>query len=113
MAEDQKTSTKYDPFAPIANHYDDMMEHVCYERWLHVTRTLGEMLPGPFSHLDAGCGTGILLKKLREHQWRSVGMDLSPTMLRVARYRHALQRLVNGDFSAPPFVNHFMLITCL
>lgn len=102
-----------DGFAPIANHYDDMMEHVDYDRWLHITTALGDMLPASFRHLEAGCGTGVLLKQLTEYGWHSVGMDLSASMLRVAHHRYRLSELVRGDFCALPFSNHFFMATCL
>ena len=114
MVEDEKIITaRCDAFAPIANHYDDIMAHVNYARWLHVATTLGAMLPAPFRQLDAGCGTGVLLKRLGDYKWDSVGMDLSAAMLRVACHRHALPRLVQGNFRALPFLERFMMITCL
>ena len=114
MVEDPKIiMTTQDAFAPIANHYDDMMEHVDYARWLHIIASLGDMLPAPFRHLEAGCGTGILLKKIAEYGWHSVGMDLSPAMLRVAHHRYQIARLVRGNFCALPFSSHFHLATCL
>ncbi len=114
MAEKQHTDmTGQDAFAPIANHYDAIMEHVDYARWLHVAATLGEMLPPGFRHLDAGCGTGVLIKKLALYGWHSVGMDYSHGILHVARHRYALPRLVRGDFRALPFSNAFLMITCL
>lgn len=105
--------TLQDGFAPIANHYDDIMEHVNYDRWIHVVTALGAMLEEPFRHLEAGCGTGVLMKRLNAYNWNSVGMDLSPAMLRVARHRYSLSPLVQANFCSLPFVEAFQLVTCL
>jgi len=105
--------TPQDGFAPIANHYDNIMEHVDYDRWLHVVTELGAMLESPFHHLEAGCGTGVLMKRLAACGWNSTGMDLSPAMLRVARHRYSLSRLVRANFCALPFKEFFHLATCL
>lgn len=114
MAENKKSiMNMQDGFAPIANHYDEMMEHVDYERWLQIATCVGGMLPFPCRHLEAGCGTGVLMKRLVEGGWDSVGMDLSPAMLHVARQRYGLNRLVQANFCALPFREHFHLVTCL
>ena len=105
--------TEQDGFAPIANHYDTIMEHVNYDRWIHVVTALGAMLEEPFHHLEAGCGTGVLLKRLTAYGWHSTGMDLSPAMLRVARHRYSLSSLVRANFCALPFGECFQLATCL
>ncbi|MCK5861336.1 MAG: methyltransferase domain-containing protein [Candidatus Hydrogenedentes bacterium] len=102
-----------DALTPLADFYDDIMQHVDYERWIHITTTLGAMLPAPFRYLDAGCGTGVLLKELATDNWDSVGMDLSPAMLYVARQHRKLPRLVQGNFCTLPFRSSFNLVTCL
>jgi SAM-dependent methyltransferase len=102
-----------DAFSPIANHYDAIMEHVDYARWRHVTEALGEMLPRPLMHLDAGCGTGTLIEHLAQPGWHSAGIDLSPTMLRVAKYRRKLTAIAQADLCALPFREQFHLISCL
>ncbi len=40
--------------------------------------------PRPGRLLDLGCGTGRLLLSMAQHGWRTLGVDLSPEMLRVA-----------------------------
>lgn len=102
-----------DAFSPIANYYDAIMEHVDYDRWHHIAIALAEMLPRPFLHLDAGCGTGVLMERLSRDGWHSTGMDLSPTMLRVARHRRKLPFLAQADLRALPFQDQFHIITCL
>lgn len=102
-----------DAFSPIANHYDAIMEHVDYARWHHIARRLGDMLPRPILHLDAGCGTGVLMEQLAGPDWHSFGIDLSPSMLRVARHCRKLTVLARADLCALPFQEQFHLITCL
>jgi ubiquinone/menaquinone biosynthesis C-methylase UbiE len=76
----------------VADRYDHLAER--YEaRWGHYVRastreTLArmELRPG-LQILDIGCGTGALLREIvrRAPGVRSVGIDLSPRMLGVAR----------------------------
>ena len=73
----------------------------------------------PFSHLDVACGTGRILEHVRPLAARSCGIDISASMLRIARSRLAAAALtgaalIRGDFAAPnpPFVESFDLITC-
>nr|WP_269781521.1 class I SAM-dependent methyltransferase [Nocardia bovistercoris] len=63
--------------------------------------------------LDAGCGTGVLAAELTERGARVTGMDLSGSMLEIARARLGPDAsLRQGDLSAPlPFSdNVFELI---
>jgi len=102
-----------DAFAPIAAHYDTLMEHVDYGRWLHVALALGEMLPRPLVHLDVGCGTGIFMQGLDGPDWKTTGMDLSRAMVRVAREQRRHPRLAQADMRRPPFHEQFHLVSCL
>jgi ubiquinone/menaquinone biosynthesis C-methylase UbiE len=51
--------------------------------------------------LEAGCGTGLLLNRLRQHTARAVGVDLSRGMLKKARDRDL--EVVQGSVTALPF----------
>jgi ubiquinone/menaquinone biosynthesis C-methylase UbiE len=53
--------------------------------------------------LEAGCGTGLLLDRLRPHVGRAVGVDLSRGMLRKARARQL--EIVQGSVTALPFAD--------
>lgn len=63
------------------------------------------------THLDVACGTGLAIDFFREQGWRSVGVDASLPMLRIARARAS--RLVAGDYRALPLRGTFARITCL
>ncbi len=102
-----------DPFSPIARHYDALMVHVDYDRWLRVAANLTELLPRPFLHLDAGCGTGVFLKLLENAHWHSAGVDLSESMLLVAAQERGLNRLARADLCALPFDSSVDIVTCL
>ncbi len=64
-------------------------------RKARVLRLLDEEAPDGQRALDIGCGPGVFLRELRNRHWRSVAIDLSNGMLRVAR------EVVN-DPGAPP-----------
>jgi len=53
--------------------------------------------------LDAGCGTGFQTAILVELGYDTLGLDLSPALLRVAGARCADARLVQGDVEALPW----------
>jgi ubiquinone/menaquinone biosynthesis C-methylase UbiE len=77
--------TGRDDFEGLARYYDSIMDHIDYDRWVVVTSLVADWMGGePRSHVDIACGTGVLLKKLRQHGWPSVGLDLSPSMAREA-----------------------------
>jgi SAM-dependent methyltransferase len=56
---------------------------------------------GPLRILDAGCGTGQMLKCLESHG-DAIGIDSSPQAIGYARER-GVQRLVRGSITDPPF----------
>ena len=55
----------------------------------HVARELARMRPGGGDVLDAGCGTGGLILRLREANpaWRFAGIDFMPLACELARRR--------------------------
>jgi ubiquinone/menaquinone biosynthesis C-methylase UbiE len=54
--------------------------------------------------LEAGCGTGMILKELAPHARSAVGLDLSPAMLRRAQARGL--GVVHGSITDLPFADH-------
>ena len=102
-----------DSFAGLARYYDVLMSHVAYDRWLAAVTELAALIPSPFRHLDAACGTGVLLRLVREAGWPSVGLDLSVGMLQAARKNNPDLPVVNADLRAVPMCNRFDYATCL
>jgi SAM-dependent methyltransferase len=103
-----------DPFDDLARYYDGLMETVDYDRWLLVTMALAELAPDdPFTHLDIACGTGYLAKRLRQHGWPTMGIDLSASMLRAGQYGPFAPPVAVADMRALPFGARFGYVTCL
>ncbi len=60
--------------------------------------------------LDAGCGTGNVLRKLQDHFYETIGLDLSDEMLKVAEKEMDDRReygLIRGKASDIPFPNNY------
>ena len=71
----------------------------------HVIRSLASRLPATGARvLDAGCGTGGLLRRLHEARplWSLTGLDLSPLACELARERTGGE-VVQGSIAALPF----------
>ena len=71
----------------------------------HVARQLAAGLPAPGPRvLDAGCGTGGLLRHLQAAHsgWRLTGLDFSPLACTLARERTRVE-IVEGTIAALPF----------
>jgi SAM-dependent methyltransferase len=101
-----------DAFDGLARYYDQLMNHVSYERWLQTTLALAELTPAGKPHLDAACGTGTLGRQLRSLGWQSYGADLSVAMVRAARKEGPFPAAV-ADLRALPFAGRMGMITCL
>lgn len=105
--------TRPDDFSGLARYYDHLMSHVNYGRWYLVVTELAPLLPMPFRHLDAACGTGTLLRALRRAGWDSVGIDLSASMLAQVRANKPVVPVVRADLRRLPWKPCFNLTTCL
>jgi SAM-dependent methyltransferase len=102
-----------DTFQHLAAHYNSMMEHIDYERWVVVTTMIAELCPDEgFSHLDVACGTGALMRELADHRWATVGIDLSRAMLTEAVAGETPIDVAQADMCALPFDQSFSLATC-
>lgn len=107
-------SSTVDPLDELARYYDALMATVDYDRWLMVAMAVAELAPhDPFTHLDVACGTGLLAKRLRQHGWPTVGIDLSPAMLRAGRRGSETPPAAVADMRDLPFQNAFGYVTCL
>lgn len=51
--------------------------------------------------LDAGCGTGYLVNKLKEYGYSAIGVDKSKPMLEYAQNKYVDIHLVKGDLEDP------------
>jgi ubiquinone/menaquinone biosynthesis C-methylase UbiE len=60
--------------------------------------------------LECGCGTGLILERIKEHARRAVGIDLSPGMLELARARGL--DVHEGSATALPFPDASFDVTC-
>ena len=103
-----------EPFSDLARYYDAIMSDVDYDRWLVVTTAVAELFPTKqFTHLDVGCGTSILMKRLLRYGWNTKGADLSLPMLRNGRRSGPRPSTVAADMRALPFAGEFNDATCL
>ncbi len=102
-----------DAFCELAPYYDKIMDHVNYDRWQMITMALSSLLSARFRHLDAACGTGTLIKRLRTEGWNSVGVDLSFSMVRAGRKGRGSFPGSVGDLRALPFSHGIDYVTCL
>lgn len=93
------------PYDALAAGYDVVMEHVDYADWADYILELFEAHnAAPASVLELGCGTGSLALDMQERgDFRYVGTDKSPAMIRVARAKaklHSLPSTRSGDAAA-------------
>ena len=102
-----------DPFASIARFYDLDLDGFDDDVALYLDLAAR---PGACEHdadvLELGCGTGRVAAALAGAGLRTVGVDLSPAMLHIARGRvHGLPvRLVEGDMRDLALGEHFTTV---
>jgi ubiquinone/menaquinone biosynthesis C-methylase UbiE len=77
----------------------DRLELEVAQRYVHGARVL-----------EAGCGTGLILKELAREARLAVGLDLSPGMLQVARSRGL--RVVHASVTGIPFSDGQFDVCC-
>lgn len=88
----------------------EVEDRMWYFRALHalIDRELAQALPGGREArvLDAGCGTGGLIQRLRDAHpsWSWVGLDYSPLACSLARERTGAE-IAEGSITAMPFAN--------
>jgi len=95
-----------DEYDQLAEEYDERWS-VYVERTVHATLRYLDV-PDDARILDIGCGTGALLSPLHQRQpaLRLTGVDLSPSMLRIARQRLREDvRLVEASAPQLPFAS--------
>lgn len=93
-----------DEYRKMAEVEDAMWYYRALHR--HVERSLAAVLPPAARVLDAGCGTGGLLRRLRatRPQWTLTGLDFSPLACELARERTGGE-VMQGSVAALPFTD--------
>lgn len=88
----------------------EVEEAMWYFRALHahVERELDTaFLEKKATVLDAGCGTGGLIRRLapRRPAWRWTGVDIEPVACALAKERTAAEKIIEGSVTALPFAD--------
>lgn len=102
----------------VMNNYDGIAESydlLMGDRSAHIATVrhlLREHMPAARSILDIGCGTGLVTARLAE-DYATVGMDISPEMISVARARHPDLRFLVGDMTEFALDHSFDAAVCL
>lgn len=105
-----------DTFHILAPYYDTIMTRVRYDNWMNNLLYLSQLLncdKEKIRYLDVACGTGVLIQKLSKCGWEITGIDISPSMLRVATKNCPSANFVLADMRHLPFLTHFTLISSL
>ena len=96
-------------FSTIADRYDLITVLLSYgndQRWKRRLVSMARATPG-ISALDLACGTGDIAYALHDAGARTVGLDITPRMVELARAKRssALPSFLVGDMMALPFGN--------
>jgi SAM-dependent methyltransferase len=109
---DRHAEVAYEQIAPV---YDDFTAHHNYPVWIDTLLGLGEAhgLRGETA-LDVGCGTGKGFMPLLPLGWKVTAVDLSPSMVALARAKAGpAVRVEVADMRALPVYGRFDLVLCL
>ncbi len=78
-----------EPYSALAQIYDQVMNHVDYDRWArHLIRLARLHGVEPRTVLDVSCGTGTLCREFQSRGYKILGCDASLPMLRRAVAAH-------------------------
>ncbi|MFZ5644376.1 MAG: class I SAM-dependent DNA methyltransferase [Bacillota bacterium] len=81
-------------YAGLSAVYDRLVSGVDFDGWIDYVESLaGRYGYSPGSVLDLACGTGNTLIPFARKGYRSVGVDLSPEMIAVAREKSSVKGL--------------------
>lgn len=104
VAEDYRQS-----HADKGEDYDRFIEGTPFDAYMAEweARQLQQILPRLFPakdarHLDFACGTGRIIATVAPHCRESTGVDISPTMLEVARAKCPAVTFVHADVTSSP-----------
>ncbi len=109
---DRHAAVAYEQIAPV---YDDFTAHHDYPTWIGDLVRLGAAhgLRGD-TVLDVGCGTGNSFLPLLERGWRVTAVDISPSMVELARAKAGpAVRVEVADMRELPTYGSFDLVLCL
>ena len=89
---------KKENYSVIAPFYDRLMNSEKYEQWQEMIKELVRKHSIPKNRaLDVGCGTGRISKILADLGFKVSGIDVSSSMLGVARERYPEIDFINQD----------------
>ena len=101
------------PYTSLAAFYDRIMDHVDYVYWADYIEDLFKMYgPGIHRVVDGGCGTGSLIRVLKNRGYGIVGFDRSFEMIRMAR-KKTRSPLWRGDLRALSLAREWEAFLCL
>jgi SAM-dependent methyltransferase len=104
------SATPYSRLAPV---YDHLMAHVEYEEWADYIHTVLQKFGNEGCRLlDAGCGSGKHMRRLRDHGYDVFGFDGSLDMVRLSAEKRA-GHLWQGDLRGVAANHSFDAILCL
>jgi len=109
---DRHAEVAYEQIAPV---YDDFTAHHNYPEWIDSLLKLGAShgLRGDTA-LDVGCGTGKGFMPLLELGWKVTALDISPSMVELARAKAGPRaRIEVADMRELPVYGGFDLVLCL
>jgi predicted TPR repeat methyltransferase len=104
-------------YARFSSFYDEsMVDDLEYRAPIFLARAVESVIGAraELDVLDLGCGTGLAAAELRPHARRLVGVDLSQSMVEIARSRASYDALHVAEvtaFLAQPVHDAFHLIT--
>jgi len=101
-------------YRALAPYYDLIYKWKDYAKEVAVLKGLIEEhgVPKGATLLDVGCGTGHHLKHLMD-DYRSIGVDVNPEMLEVARKNLGDAELIEADMVTMDLGRRFNVIACL
>ncbi|MBN1893354.1 methyltransferase domain-containing protein [bacterium] len=101
------------PYTAISPFYDDMMAHVDYAGWaVQIEGFLRKYGNGVRKVLDAGCGTGTMVRLLNKRGFRAAGFDRSAAMIARARAK-GIRRVWAADLFHPACREGWDAVLCL
>jgi SAM-dependent methyltransferase len=109
---DRHAEVAYEQIAPV---YDEFTAHHKYPEWIDSLLELGRAsgLRGD-TVLDVGCGTGKGFMPLLELGWKVTAVDISPSMVELARAKAGPEVLIEvADMRSLPVYGSFDLVLCL